>query len=267
MSAADGPQPRVLRVPADERDGALAGDVQAAPEPVGAVVLVHGFASGRRGAKARHLSRALPELGWTVVAPDLQGHGDSGGSFAGLTIERSIRDVLRVAALPEVSDAPRRVLCGSSFGGLVAAWTAVEHPALFERLVLIAPAFGFLDRYVGGLSAGALRAWEDGRPHRAQTPAGPRDLDADIVRERPRRPWRRVAADLRTPTLLVHGRQDTSVPWEASARFVAATGRDVVRAAYLDAADHRMSGHLDALVELVAAFLGTPPGGAAEPLI
>ena len=38
----------------------LAVDVYDAPEPRGAVLCVHGFASGRRGSKIEHLGRVLP---------------------------------------------------------------------------------------------------------------------------------------------------------------------------------------------------------------
>ena len=43
------------------------------------------------------------------------------------------------------------VLMGSSLGGYLAALYAERHPKAVDRLVLIAPAFGFLQRWEGAL--------------------------------------------------------------------------------------------------------------------
>ncbi len=248
------------------RDGALVVDVHAstADRLAGAAIFVHGFAGGRRGGKARQLAADLPGAGWTLLCPELQGHGDSGGTFEGLTIERSIRDVLRVAALPAFRDAPRRVLMGSSFGGVVAAWAAADHADLCQRVVLIAPAFGFLDRYVAGLTSSELEHWRLGEVHVARSPAGDRALGPEILRETDQRSWRRLAERSVLPTLLIHGRDDEAVPMSAVADYVAAVASPGLQAVFLGGADHRLTRHLPVLSTLVRSFLG---GGfdASEP--
>jgi pimeloyl-ACP methyl ester carboxylesterase len=97
------------------------------------LVMVHGAGSGRW---SFDLLRPQLEDGFTVLAPDRRGRGDSsdGGRYA---IEREVADVAAV-----VRDAgPGAVLFGHSFGGLVAAAAAARAEAL-SALVLYEPPMG-----------------------------------------------------------------------------------------------------------------------------
>jgi alpha-beta hydrolase superfamily lysophospholipase len=242
----------------------LAVDVYDAPEPRGAVLCVHGFASGRRGSKIEHLGRVLPAAGWTVLAVDLQGHGESGGGLEGLTVERSVDDVRRAAKIAAYADAPRRALVGSSFGGLVSSWAVAEGAAAADGLFLIAPAFGFLDRYVAQLPANQRDAWTEGGLHRVQLQDRHVFLRPGILTEIESRCTARLAPQVRLPTRIVHGTADESVPWQASQEFVDAAPRDDVDLVLWEGADHRLTGRLDELGALVERFLGgLPTGGAA----
>ena len=224
-------------------------------EPCGALIAVHGFGSGRRGGKIEELGTALPAFGWTVIALDLQGHGDSGGGFDLTTVARSIGDVRRVAELPEFRDAPRRVLVGSSFGGVVAAWAAVEDPTLCDRLALIAPAFGFLDRYLLTLPDDERAAWEGGATHALRVPhlAG-QELAASVLNDRTRHSWRRLAELLVTPTLIIHGLRDETVPWQATIDFTDASERDDLDVILLGGGDHRLAEQMGELTHHIHRF-------------
>lgn len=251
---------RVVRI--EDGGPPLVVDVYDAPRPRGAALCVHGFASGRRSAKNEALGARLPSLGFTVLAPDLQGHGDSGGAFESLTIGRSVGDLRRVAALPEFADAPHRVLVGSSFGGLVASWAAAETPALCDGLLLIAPAFGYLDRYLPDLPAAERESWLAGRPHVVRMEEREVLLGSDVLREREERDVAKLADALRTPTVIVHGTEDDAVPWEASRDFAARAPRDDLDVVLLEGADHRLGGRLDDLARvaerLVSGICGDP---------
>jgi hypothetical protein len=233
----------------------------------GAVLCVHGFASGRRSSKIGRLAARLPALGWTVLALDLQGHGDSGGDFAGLTVARSIDDVRRVAALPEFAAAPRRVLVGSSFGGLVAAWAAAEDAVPCDGLVLIAPAFGYLDRYLPGLPPAERNAWESGRPHVIRMEHRDVLLGSGVLAERFARGTERLAAAWRTPAVIVHGTADDEVPSDASRDLAGRAARDDLELVLLDGADHRLTGRLDELVDVAERFLRTISAAPQQPRI
>ncbi len=223
--------------------------------PTGAVVMVHGFASSRQSQKGQMLSAVLARAGLTVLCPDLQGHGESDGPFEELTIGRSVSDVRAVADLPAYRDAPRRALIGSSFGGLVTAWAAAEDARLCERLVLIAPALGFLERYLAEQSADAIAAWRSGTPHQIVTPWYEVALGTDILDEQSARTIDTLVSRLTTPTLSIHGTDDVAVPHAVSVDFVAREGPAPRRLRSVPGGDHSLAEHYADLVESVLTFL------------
>ena len=243
---------RTVTIPGTPR---LVADVY---EPAGdarmAVLWVHGFASTRSGDKAVHLGRTLSDSGVAFIAPDLQGHGESGGRLEEISVARSIEDVRRVAELPAYRDAPRRALAGSSFGGLVAAWAAAEQPELCERLVLVAPAFGFVDRYLATVPTPVVDAWRTGVPLPIKTDWLEVQLDNHLLLDWDARATESLAERLRPPTLIVHGTNDESVPVGESERFAELCGAPV-ELLLVDGAEHGLNEHLDWLVDKVSAFL------------
>ncbi|WP_083341937.1 alpha/beta hydrolase [Mycobacterium talmoniae] len=112
--------------------------------PRASIVFLHGGAEyGRRYPR---LITALVSCGWAVVAPDLRGHGRSGGRRGGL---KRFSDYLDDLAL--ILDLARRrgggvplFLVGYSLGGLISASYSLTRVADGELagLVLIAPALG-----------------------------------------------------------------------------------------------------------------------------
>lgn len=110
------------------------------------VVLLHGMAGC--SSTWRHVMPALARH-FTVVAPDLIGHGDSAKPATEYSVSghaNMIRDLL--AALGH----DRATLIGQSFGGGVAMQLAYQFPDRCERLVLVSS--GGLGREVGWLLRG-----------------------------------------------------------------------------------------------------------------
>ena len=108
--------------------------VQAGEGPV--VLLVHGL-----GTSSVTWSRNIEPLagsGYTVLAPDLPGHGDSDKprslSYGPVAGARLIHDFLDALGVDRVS------LVGNSAGGLIAGLFALDHPLRVDRLVLVASA-------------------------------------------------------------------------------------------------------------------------------
>ena len=96
-----------------------------------AVLLLHGIAGSSR--TWRDVMPALAER-FTVIAPDLMGHGSSGkprGDYSLGAFASGIRDLL------EVLDVESATVVGQSFGGGVAMQLAYQHPERCERLVLV----------------------------------------------------------------------------------------------------------------------------------
>jgi pimeloyl-ACP methyl ester carboxylesterase len=88
-------------------------------------VFLHGLDSSGRGTKGRWLVEHFPG----VQARDY--HGELDQRLEQLTAQ--------------VADQSRLILIGSSFGGLMAARFAADHPQRCRRLVLLAPALNFAD--------------------------------------------------------------------------------------------------------------------------
>ena len=96
------------------------------------VVLIHGIAGGSTTWRA--VMPALAER-YTVVAPDLMGHGGSAkprGDYSLGAYASGIRDLLEVLGIERVT------LLGHSLGGGVAMQLAYQFPERAERLVLVA---------------------------------------------------------------------------------------------------------------------------------
>jgi pimeloyl-ACP methyl ester carboxylesterase len=110
----------------------LAGERWDARERRGVVVLLHG------GGQTRHswagTAQRLAAHGWTTVALDARGHGDSEWHPAqDYTLDGFVADLRAfVAGLDEPP-----VLVGASLGGITALLAVGEHPGLARALVLV----------------------------------------------------------------------------------------------------------------------------------
>lgn len=124
--------------------------------PVG--VFVHGFRSTCAGDKSLALARSAAQHGRSWVRFDLRAHGASPGDFRDFRVSTLLDDVLAV-----LDWCPPRplVVVGSSLGGWLATLAARARPTRIARLILIAPAFNFVDQMFGRLPATQRRAWQD----------------------------------------------------------------------------------------------------------
>ena len=96
-----------------------------------AVLLIHGIAGS--SAAWREVMPALADR-YTVIAPDLLGHGQSAkpaGDYSLGAYANVLRDLLGVVGIPCAT------VVGQSFGGGVAMQFCYQNPAWCERLVLV----------------------------------------------------------------------------------------------------------------------------------
>jgi pimeloyl-ACP methyl ester carboxylesterase len=131
------------------------------------VVLIHGF-NGFLESWEPNIA-ALVEAGYRVVAYDFWGRGLSSRPRVDLSL-RVFHDQL--AALLQHLGTKKAVLMGSSFGCVIAADHALEHPENVDKLVLIGPAGWPSDhdsQWIKPLSRGS---WRCGTATR-HTPASP----------------------------------------------------------------------------------------------
>lgn len=140
------PEPRYQQLQVTSRDGTqLAVHDWFPPQPVAdkpVVLLIHGI--GFHGAPYAAIAAGFTCRGLILVAPDLRGHGRSGGTRG----ELAEAHVLRADIGAVIDQVTRRhpgrplILAGESMGGLIAADYAWRGEKRLDGLALLVPAFG-----------------------------------------------------------------------------------------------------------------------------
>jgi pimeloyl-ACP methyl ester carboxylesterase len=205
------------------------------------VALLHG--AGMNHSVWALQSRWLAFQGWNVLAIDLPGHGRSAG--APLPTIAALADWL--PALVEVVGAPSAALVGHSMGSLIALETAARHPAVVDRLVLIAASAGMpvhpdllaaaavnehsaidmVNLWGHGFDAGlggsrAPGVWMAGAAERILEQAAPGVLHADLAACGAYRDGLASAAKVAARTLLICGEKDQMTPLKGALALAAA---------------------------------------------
>jgi pimeloyl-ACP methyl ester carboxylesterase len=241
-----------LRIP-HPRGGWLAADLDRRAGPL-TLAFFHGFGSDRKGRKVDAFRRLAREQGWTFLAPEFRGHGESAGEIADLTLSGMVEDV-GVALDAVVEPAAPLALVGSSLGGLAVAWWSARHPGRVRANVLVAPAFGFVERFLDEVGPSRAAAWErEGvlayRNEWLEVP-----LRWGLVADARAHDEAGLASAYRTDTLVLHGLRDERVPWRVSAEFAERCPHRPLDVVLLGDGDHRLQARADDLGALARPFL------------
>lgn len=188
-----------------------------------AVLLVHGAGVTREeGGFFTRLAAGLADAGVASLRFDLPGHGESEGRQEDLSLS-AVLNVIRSGLdhLTSLVTVPSVSLLAASFTGGVSAYYAAKRPDELSRLVLLNPLIDYKYRYVD-----EKPAWENDY---ISEKAGRQLLEQGYVGHSPTfklgRPilnevfWlqpREVLGDITTPTLIVHGTEDTFIPVSSS---------------------------------------------------
>lgn len=203
-----------------------------------AIVYLHGFASGPSSSKARFFRERLEAAGARVTVPEL------GKDFERLTITAQLDVIRRTAGGGPVS------LMGSSMGGWLAGLYAAGRPEV-ERLVLLAPAFGFNRRWPERLGAAEMERWRRDNSlaifHYGENRI--RKVGYELIEDAGRY---EDFPDFRQPTLIFHGSHDDVVPVGYSEELAAA--RPNVRLEVVDSG-HDLLNVLEQIAPRVIEFL------------
>ncbi len=114
------------------------------------VVLLHG---GFGSVEMFGPNVELLAAGHRIIAVDLQSHGRSPAADRPMRFETMADDI---AALIKYLELDRTAVMGFSLGGAVALRTAIQHPQLVERLVLVSSVFkrgGWYPEMTAGMNA------------------------------------------------------------------------------------------------------------------
>lgn len=173
-------------------------------------IYLHGFASSPQSAKAQDMSDRFAQIPIKLQVPDL-----NAGDFSHLTITRQLKQV--AAEFPD--DSVPVTLIGSSLGGLTSAHLAQQYPQV-QRLVLLAPAFGFLSHWLLKLGDAEIKRWQQEKYrmiyHYGEGRSLP--LSYDFVTDAAQ--YQEKILQRPIPTLILHGKQDEVIPITASRDFM-----------------------------------------------
>ena len=192
---------------------------------------LHGFASSPGSRKAMAFREELSRRGIDLLIPALDG-----GDFEHLTISGQLRIIEET-----LGNDPAHII-GSSMGGYLAALYASLCPQT-GRLVLMAPAFGFAERWQSKWPSGQeFEVFHYGTKQTSRVHYG-------LIEDSLRYPG---APDFRQSAVIFHGKNDDVVPIDYSRAFAAAHGN----AKLIEMnSDHELIDVLDEITARAADFL------------
>ncbi|RCJ19359.1 esterase [Nostoc sp. ATCC 43529] len=204
-------------------------------------IYLHGFASSPKSAKARYFSDRFTEIQTELKIPDL-----NAGDFSQLTITRQIAQV--AAELPK--DSTPVTIIGSSLGGLTAIHLAQQYLQI-QRLVLLAPAFGFLSHWLPKLTDEQIQGWQQEKYlmvyHYEE--GGLLPLNYNFVTDAAQ--YQEEILQRPISTLILHGKNDEVIPIEASRDFE--RSRPWVELVQLDS-DHALANVMEEMWQAIRLF-------------
>ena len=230
------------------------------------IVLPHGGPEARDGAGFDWWAQALASRGYAVLQPQFRGSGGLGqdllragyGQF-GRKMQTDVSDGVAALARGGMIDPKRVCVVGGSYGGYVALAAASMQPTIYRCAVAVA---GISDLrkmwstwYTDVRTDRSVRYWD-----RYMGVKSPSDPSIDQFS-----PIKHVDA-ITAPVLVIHGRDDTVVPFEQSQRMVDAlnAAHKPVQFVILKNEDHWLSRSetRDEMLEATVKFLeaNNPPG-------
>lgn len=193
------------------------------------IVYLHGFASGPTSKKAQFFRERFAQLGIGLEIPDL-----ADGHFERLTMSGQLQVIERASRGEPVT------LIGSSMGGYLAALFAARH-AEVEKLVLMAPAFCFSSRWPQTLGEATMEEWQRSGVLKVFHYGQGRTVELGYQLIEDGRQYEDYP-DVRQPTLIFHGKNDTVVPADLSVQFAS---RQSHAQLHLMESDHELLNVLD----------------------
>lgn len=205
-------------------------------------IYLHGFASSPSSTKARYIGDRFAEYHTPLAIPDLN-YGD----FSHLTISRQIQQVAPTLNKPTT-------IIGSSLGGLTAAHLGQQYTQV-EKLILLAPAFGFLSHWLPTLGEDIIKNWQQKKYIQIHHYGEEREipLSYDFVTDATQ--YQEDSLHRPLPTFILHGKYDEVIPIQASQDF--ANQRPWVNFMELDS-DHALANVMSEIWQVIKLFCQIP---------
>jgi pimeloyl-ACP methyl ester carboxylesterase len=214
------------------------------------LVFLGGYMSDMTGTKAIWLENFAKAKGFAFLRFDYSGHGKSEGNFEDGTIGSWLEDVLVV--LDHLTSGPQ-LLIGSSMGGWLALLATLQRPKHICGLVGLAAAPDFTEDLVHNELTPKQREtmMRDGVVYQPSDYGDqPYAFTRDLLEDGRRHLLLTAPIKLECPVRLLHGYNDTDVPWQRSLTLLAQlqAGRKEaadIKATLIPDADHRLARDVD----------------------
>jgi pimeloyl-ACP methyl ester carboxylesterase len=216
---------------------------------------LHGFGSDQSGEKADFFRAGALAAGLPFCSFDFQGHGQSGGALHDLSMTRNLADLGRVQEWLRERGHEKLCLIGSSMGGGVALWHAALHPESIVAGLHIAPALELEKLLLLWAGPERTQRWQATGTIHFQNDLVATDLDWSLVEDLRTYPLDDLLVRYQTPTLLLQGRRDESVPWRGVADFAARCAFTGIDLHLFADGDHRLLDRKERLWNLMQEFL------------
>ena len=204
------------------------------------LIFMSGFMSDMNGSKALALEQHCQERGLAFLRFDYMGHGNSSGNFADGTIGLWAQNAL--TAFDELTEGPQ-IIVGSSMGGWMMILTAVSRPERVAGLVGIAAAPDFtedlLPKQLTKIQLSKIQ--EDGFVVIPSEYEIPYTITKKLLDDGTQHLVLRNEIPLDCPVRLLHGLEDTSVPWETALKIQNMVRSKDVEVTLIKNGDHRLS--------------------------
>lgn len=204
---------------------------------------LHGFASSPQSTKARYMQQKFAELGLTLHVPDL-----NLADFSKVTISEQLIYLDR----NYLNDDEPLVVIGSSLGGFLAVQLASQN-VLTQKLVLLAPAFGFSQRIAKTLGDENVAQWQQDGSREFYHYGLKRNLNLQFQFFVDAQKYSEEKLTRSLPILIFHGIDDDVVPSALSEQF-AKMRSQVTLKLLID--DHALGKDLDSIWQDIKHFCG-----------
>jgi pimeloyl-ACP methyl ester carboxylesterase len=225
---------------------------------------MHGFGSEQSGEKAEFFRERALAAGFAFCSFDFQGHGLSGGSLRDLTLSRNLADAALVHGWLRDRGHARLCLLGSSMGGGTGLWYAArclegtegtEGAGEIVAGLHIAPALDLERGLLAWAGPERARVWEETGVIHFRNAFVSCELGWCLIEDLRRFPAEDLLTRYRTPTLLIQGKHDDSVPWKSVVDFAVRSVYEGIDLHLFADGDHRLTDRKARLWDLMLEFL------------
>ncbi|NND64810.1 MAG: alpha/beta fold hydrolase [Gammaproteobacteria bacterium] len=238
------------------------------PSQAPTVIACHGFGGAKESGKILLLSQRLANAGIATLRFDFSGHGEpphnSEGDIDTFTISRGVNDLKAVIDFAiEHSDIDQQNIgfYGTSIGANVLLWALADHFSNLDReisiksMTLLAPLADLVGAVIRNEGENALKHWQQQGFIEEKFDERVVRWHYDAIVDAQSKDTYQLAKNIKTPTLLIHGSEDQSVPVEQSQKLIAAMGQHAVLN-ILDGVGHRFATEVEKTqaIELAVAY-------------